>query len=673
MTRPVAVNDIYDGTGGAAVANENNELVGTANRVAPAAGEVNGLLFNDRDVDGDNPLTVTRVRDSSGTTTNIVGPSTEVDLPSGATITVQPDGAFVFDPADGFQSLGRGETATETLEYRIEDSKNERSSFAEVEFTIQGRNDSPVVEADVAAIEEDATASLNVLDNDSDVDDNDEFDIRNFQFVEFKVNGNVVSTNPNPTAADNIALTGFDQSGNITGPGFGGSDDYTISVDGETGDVTFEAGDNIKDALDEGDVGEITFRYRTQDDSGAGNDTSDYTTVKITISDDSPTVFGRPATLFVNARNNEVTGDGFFAGEDFDSVAGRTLFSDTDGSSNPNDAIKGTSGDDNIWAGNQGTDLVDAGEGDDVIGLRSGTVAAGPDDDFVYTTAEGGIIDVNLGGGFNNLWTLADSSTTVAFGNQGGLYGYSDGDDTLDTGSGDDFVYQIEGQAAGGVKDFNLGDGNNTVVLGEVDSSDIRTGSGIDIVELGDGSHFVATGGGNDIISITGGRGDDVISLGGGDDYVELSGSNDLVVGGGGSDTVLSGGGNDIIDGENGSDFLYGQDGNDVIDGGNGDDLLSGGAGSNDLTGGTGADIFALSESGLQVITDFSIADDDQIGLTGGLRFEDLEITRLGAFNTPSRFNVLIQDGGQNIALVQNVTSSTAAELQVNEFLYTNV
>ncbi len=278
---------------------------------------------------------------------------------------------------------------------------------------------------------------------------------------------------------------------------------------------------------------------------------------------------------------------------------------------------------------------------------------------------------------------MADTSTTYTTGStDGGLYGYSDGTDTLIAGSGDDFVYQIAGQAAGGVKTLNLGAGNNTVALGAVTSSDIDSLEGNDIIDLRDGSHDVNTGFGNDVIFISGNRGDDIINAGAGNDFIEISGSNDTVNAGAGDDTVFAGGGNDIVTGGTENDTLFGQDGNDQLDGGFGDDVLYGGAGNaNELTGGADNDIFVLSRGGTQIITDFggsfagsAFLEQDKIGLSGGLTRDDLTITRLGNTGGGSnQFDVLIQAGGQNLAIVQSVTATVAAELNTNEFLYTSV
>ena len=397
-------------------------------------------------------------------------------------------------------------------------------------------------------------------------------------------------------------------------------------------------------------------------------------TVTITINglDPAPVVIGRDATLFVEPNTNVVTGRGFFAGEDYD-ASGRFLFSNTDGGLNPNDAIAGTDGDDNIWAGLQGTDRVDSGDGNDVVGVANGIVRTGDGDDFAYSTREGGTLDVRLGAGRNSLYSLADVSTTTS-GGGGGEFGYSDGDDTLTTGNGDDFVYQIPDVAEGGNKVLNLGDGNNTVFLGATDESTINTGDGFDGITIGNGRHTINTGAGNDSVIINGDAGDDLVSLGAGNDFFRGGGSNDTINGGGGSDSIEAGGGVDFLNGDNGNDFLFGQGGNDFLNGGNGNDFLYGGAGNNELDGGDGADVFALESGGFQSITDFeltaSTATSDRIGLTNGLQFEDLQFTQLGT-GPAGDTDLLISAGGEALGAVRNISFVAATQLQTQRAFYT--
>lgn len=616
---------------------------------------------------------VVSVKNSAGKVTRIVGDSesdlVDVDSSSGGTFSVAPDGSFTYDPRKAFNFLAKGEEATETFRYKIRNAGGQKSRFADVTFTIQGRNDRPQATDDKATIDEAGVFDANILANDIDADNSDTFTVSDFAFAEFKKNGQSINSTAIPLMFD-----GFSQEQAISGVG-NRKPDYSISID-ENGNVAFTPGKSIEQLLDAGDVGEITFTYKIKDDAGSGDSESEEATLTITIDglDPAPKVFGKKATLFVDPNTNKITGKGSFEGDDYEG-AGRLLSSTTDNGTNPNDAIAGTSGNDNIWAGLQGNDRVVSGAGDDIVGIRNGKVETQDGDDYVYSTAEGGILDINLGGGFNKLWTLADVSKTKA-GDSGGHYGFSDGNDTLKTGKGDDFVYSIDGKPQGGIKTINLGGGNNTISLGDTISTSIKTGRGKDNIALAGGVHNIKTGGGEDIIFIASGDGDDIINAGGGNDTIEIADTKDIVNGGGGNDTVKAGGGNDDINGDDGDDLLYGEAGDDSINGGKGDDLLFGGAGLNVLTGGndpnlSDADTFVLSIGGHQVITDF-ILEEDKIGLATGLRFEDLEFMQLGISGSSS-LSLRILSAGETIGDVQNISTLASARLQTDEIFYTNV
>ncbi len=63
------------------------------------------------------------------------------------------------------------------------------------------------------------------------------------------------------------------------------------------------------------------------------------------------------------------------------------------------------------------------------------------------------------------------------------------------------------------------------------------------------------------------------------------------VTGGAANDSIVGGAGADVLNGGGGADFISGGDGNDVIDGGAGGDQLYGGNGNDTITGGTGSDL----------------------------------------------------------------------------------
>ncbi len=163
------------------------------------------------------------------------------------------------------------------------------------------------------------------------------------------------------------------------------------------------------------------------------------------------------------------------------------------------------------------------------------------------------------------------------------LYGHG-GDDMLYGGSGKDTLYGGSGD------DFLFGDSNNDILHG---------GAGGDTLN-----------GGNRADRLYGEDGDDELNGGNGDD---------MLYGGAGSDRLDGGDGNDRLEGgEGGLDVLAGGAGDDRLFGDGGNDRLEGGEGSDRLRGGEGADEFLFRQGdGVDVITDFSVEDNDTLIFLG--------------------------------------------------------
>ncbi|NEQ67514.1 MAG: tetratricopeptide repeat protein [Symploca sp. SIO2D2] len=159
---------------------------------------------------------------------------------------------------------------------------------------------------------------------------------------------------------------------------------------------------------------------------------------------------------------------------------------------------------------------------------------------------------------------------------------------------------------------------------------------------------------------------DDVINGQGGNDTITGFGGDDLLRGGTGNDTLLGGSGNDYLIGDAGNDLLRGGTGDDTLLGGSGndylvgdadDDLLNGGAGNNQLIGGSGSDLFVLTpEEGVNTIIDFDIAE-DLIGLSGGLTYEQLEIT-YGINSGNNEALIKEQQTGEVLAILQGIEAN---------------
>jgi|GEM_PF-2451987 len=82
------------------------------------------------------------------------------------------DGTFVYDPAGLFDGLGKGQTATQSFRYAISDPHGE-TAIATVEILIEGVNDAPVAQNDLAHTNERSHTDIDVLANDFDPDQTD--------------------------------------------------------------------------------------------------------------------------------------------------------------------------------------------------------------------------------------------------------------------------------------------------------------------------------------------------------------------------------------------------------------------------------------------------------------------------------------------------------------------
>ncbi|ERT04640.1 hemolysin-type calcium-binding repeat family protein [Lyngbya aestuarii BL J] len=230
------------------------------------------------------------------------------------------------------------------------------------------------------------------------------------------------------------------------------------------------------------------------------------------------------------------------------------------------------------------------------------------------------------------------SASLEIFGNMGN--DYIEGQASSETIYGGENNDQIKGENG---NDTLFGDKDNDIITGENGDDVIYGNTGNDTLEGAQGNDSLYSGQDNDLAK--GGVGNDLVFGDIGDDIVEGNEGNDTLHGNQGVDTIsgndgddliYGGQGSDLLDGNNGSDTLFGDNGDDTLDGGfgddtliggNGDDWLVGASGNDTLTGGEGRDRFYISTNfDRNLITDF---DDglDKIALTGGLTFDQLEIT----------------------------------------------
>jgi VCBS repeat-containing protein len=95
------------------------------------------------------------------------------------------NGTFTYDPNGAFESLGVGETAQDSFEFKVTDNSGAFST-AIATITIHGENDAPLPAADFAAVRPGNVVSVaaanGVLSNDHDPDANDKLSVTGVKF-----------------------------------------------------------------------------------------------------------------------------------------------------------------------------------------------------------------------------------------------------------------------------------------------------------------------------------------------------------------------------------------------------------------------------------------------------------------------------------------------------------
>ena len=169
----------------------------------------------------------------------------------------------------------------------------------------------------------------------------------------------------------------------------------------------------------------------------------------------------------------------------------------------------------------------------------------------------------------------------------------------------------------------------NDRITATAGNSEIHAGAGNDTIVGGNFITYLRGDEGNDSISggaqfddINGNMGDDTAGGADGDDWVVGGKDNDLLFGDAGNDLVYGNLGADTCEGGNGDDIVRGGQGDDVVRGGAGADFVSGDLGNDTMSGGAGADVFnTFAETGLDRVTDYSVADGDRVLLAPGTQY----------------------------------------------------
>lgn len=144
----------------------NGFTVGTYGKAQTSTVSGN-LLANDTPGNAGDTLAVTAVNGQA-----IPGNYIALDLASGARLTVNKDGTYLYDEDSAFAALGQGATAQDAFTYTLTDNHGVTAT-ATATITVTGINDGPVAVNDSAVTNEDTPVTINVLANDTDVDSGD--------------------------------------------------------------------------------------------------------------------------------------------------------------------------------------------------------------------------------------------------------------------------------------------------------------------------------------------------------------------------------------------------------------------------------------------------------------------------------------------------------------------
>jgi VCBS repeat-containing protein len=552
-----------------------------------------------------------------------------VSAPAGKGGAAIASNQIVFDPGADFDHLALGATETVVLSYTMQDEHG-ASSSSTVTLTITGTNDGPVANADSAATSENASVTIDVVANDTDVDDGAVLTVTAASAPAGKGSASIVSNQVqfNPGGDfDHLALgatetvvlsyTVSDQHGatsassvsvTVTGTNDGPVANPDTAATGENVPVTIDVLANDTDA-DDGAVLTVTAASAPPDKGTAsvvgnkvvfnpGTDFDDLAlgeseTVIVTYSIVDQHGASSSSTVAITVTR---TNDGPVANPDSRTTSENSAIvvdvvaNDTDADNNAVLTVVAASG--------------PAGQG--TVTIVENQVRFDPGTDFDHL-ANGESATVTLN------YTIEDehgasSSSTVTITVQGRDEGTSNtgtdgpdtligtpGDDTIDALAGDDVVL---GQAG---DDLIFGGDGNDFLSGEEDNDVVEGGNGDDQLSGGDGNDQLSGQVGSD--NLSGEDGDDQLSGGAGFDQLFGDAGDDAIEGGNDDDILSGGSGNDQLSGQAGHDTLDGGDGDDGLVGGDGDDFMTDLAGTNSFAGGLGHDqITAGSSDGAQTI-----------------------------------------------------------------------
>ncbi|QDT53040.1 hypothetical protein Pan44_10550 [Caulifigura coniformis] len=235
----------------------------------------------DSDADVGNVLSIASI-DIPGVGTGLaVG--VEHEFASGATILVNADGSFTFNPANAYQGLDDTETTPETFTYTLSDGVG-GTDTATVTVTVSGDDDDPVATDNDVTTNEDTSLTGNVITDNNGHGVDSDADIETLTVTSITVDGDVLAVGVLHTLDSGATLI-------VNSDG-----SYTYNPNGAF------------DGLDVGESDTEVFTYNLSDGDGA----ADTATVTITITglNDAPVASDDDISVaeFSTVSGNLITG-----------------------------------------------------------------------------------------------------------------------------------------------------------------------------------------------------------------------------------------------------------------------------------------------------------------------------------------------------------------------------
>ncbi|MEM8644753.1 MAG: Ig-like domain-containing protein [Pseudomonadota bacterium] len=245
---------------------ENTSFAVTVVNAAPVAGNdyystdedtavASGNLFADDYDPGSDPFTISAINGVAYTAGDLLV------LPSGATLVVNSDGSFSYDPSSSqsLQALAGGQSANDSFTYAISDDGG-LSDTATVQVYVSGLDDNVVARDDLLTLAEDSSLAGNVLSD----------------------NGNGADFDPEGDALSILSVNGSETRVGAPLSVVGGG---VLQINGD-GSLSFVA-DGHYNELGVGEYRDISFSYVVQE-AGSNLTASASGTIRITGVNDAP-------------------------------------------------------------------------------------------------------------------------------------------------------------------------------------------------------------------------------------------------------------------------------------------------------------------------------------------------------------------------------------------------